>query len=366
MDRKTELAHARSELKKRVKADSNESSSCLSSGSSSDDSDSDDVIFVVGADEAGRGPLIGPVTCSAVCMPLSAKGAQLKLPASLAELNDSKKLSEKARDRLAAEIKNQIKTQSSKVVTKWSTNSCAASATVHVSAKEIDSLNILEASLHGMERAADECVASMKKLKKLRPTPSAKNTIFLFDGPHVPRSLRKEANPKKAPAKLNEKQQKEQAARAAILKKIESLKSDNDSGFMAVGVVKGDATCPSIAAASVLAKTARDAVMSELVVHKDFELASNKGYPTTAHLAALTKHGATPQHRTTFAPVAKALAAKKAPAPKAAKKKAPAPKVAKKKAPAAPAAKKAAAPAPKGKPKVAKTKAPAAKAAKRK
>jgi ribonuclease HII len=84
------------------------------------------------------------------------------------------------------------------------------------------------------------------------------------------------------------------------------------SQFVAVPVVKGDGRCPTIAAASVLAKVERDRVMVQEVapaVDAAYGLAHHKGYPTAAHLAALAAHGATPYHRRSFRPVATALEA---------------------------------------------------------
>lgn len=77
-----------------------------------------------------------------------------------------------------------------------------------------------------------------------------------------------------------------------------------DVDFPQEGLVKGDAKSKSIAAASILAKTSRDAVMAELhKLYPMYGLASNKGYGTPDHLAALRLHGATPMHRSSFAPV---------------------------------------------------------------
>jgi len=184
---------------------------------------------VCGVDEAGRGPLAGPVYAAAVIL-----GGEARI----AGIADSKKLTPRRRAALALEIRSRS--------VAW----CIASASV----AEIDELNILQASLLAMRRALDG----------LRFVPS----LVLVDGLHCP------------PTRC--------AARA---------------------VVRGDATVAEIAAASILAKVARDAVMLEL--HREFPeygFDRHKGYPTTEHLAALRTHGVAECHRRTFAPVRNLLA----------------------------------------------------------
>lgn len=185
-------------------------------------------LLIAGVDEAGRGPLAGPVVAAAVILDPARP---------IVGLNDSKKLSEKKRDRLALEIKE-----------------CAlAWAVASSSVAEIDAINILQASLLAMRRAVEAL-------------PSVPDEI-LVDGLHCPTVSMK--------------------ARA---------------------IVRGDALIPAIAAASILAKTARDAELLRL--HADFPqygLDRHKGYPTAAHLAALHEHGATIIHRRSFAPVRRLL-----------------------------------------------------------
>jgi ribonuclease HII len=177
-----------------------------------------------GVDEAGRGPLAGPVFAAAVILnPLDV----------IAGLADSKVLSAETRDVLAVEIKAR----------------CLAWAVAQASVQEIDSINILQASLLAMRRAVEAL--------SLLPDE------VLVDGPHCPR------------VRLNVR-----------------------------AVVGGDATVPQISAASILAKTARDALMCEL--HKsspEYGLDRHKGYATREHLLALERHGATPIHRRSYAPV---------------------------------------------------------------
>jgi ribonuclease HII len=177
-----------------------------------------------GVDEAGRGPLAGPVFAAAVV---------LDPQRPIAGLADSKTLSERRRERLEGEIK--------RCALAWS----VASASV----EEIDALNILQATLLAMQRA----VAAL----------SARPLEALIDGNRCP-----------------------------LL------------AIPARAIVGGDATVAEISAASILAKTARDAEMRRLhAQYPQYGLDRHKGYGTAAHLAALAAHGPAPFHRRSFAPV---------------------------------------------------------------
>jgi ribonuclease HII len=181
--------------------------------------------LVCGVDEAGRGPLAGPVVAAAVILD----------PANPVEgLNDSKKLSAKRRELLAIEIRAKALA--------WS----VAEATV----EEIDAINILQASMLAMRRAVEGLV-----VKPVRA---------LIDGNRCP----------------------------ALACKAEAI-------------VGGDGKMESIAAASILAKTTRDAGMRELhVAYPHYGFDRHMGYPTAFHLQALRDYGASPVHRRSFAPVA--------------------------------------------------------------
>ena len=185
--------------------------------------------IVCGVDEAGRGPLAGPVYAAAVILD----------PAKpIAGLNDSKKLTEKARDRLAFIIKAEALA--------WH----IASATV----EEIDRLNILQATMLAMTRAVEGL--------KIQPEE------VLVDGNRCP-----------------------------------------DWGYVSKAIIEGDARVAEISAASILAKTARDAVMVELHGrYPQYNFAGHKGYGTAAHLKAIKQHGPCPEHRRSFAPVREMLA----------------------------------------------------------
>jgi ribonuclease HII len=187
-----------------------------------------DVMLICGVDEAGRGPLAGPVSAAAVI---------LDPERPIAGLADSKKLSERQRDRLSAIIRERALA--------WSV--------AHADVVEIDQLNILQATLLAMRRA----VLSLP----FRPAQ------VLVDGLYCPQT-----------------------------------------GIPSQAIVKGDSKIAAISAASILAKTARDALMIEL--HGQYPLygfAEHKGYPTVAHLVALREHGVSVVHRKSFRPVRELL-----------------------------------------------------------
>lgn len=200
---------------------------------------------VMGIDEAGRGPLAGGVYAAAVSVPLDL--AERLLVGEWCAINDSKKLSEKRRETLAEVIK-------STTGCVWAV--CSASPT------EIDRLNILGATHLAMRRAAD---ALREQVEKVGGCGNRKFSV-LVDGLPV-RSLENSTN-----------------------------------------VVKGDAKSLFIAAASILAKTARDADCLRLErLYPGYGFAKHKGYPTAEHLAALAKLGPCPEHRRSFGPVGQML-----------------------------------------------------------
>ena len=179
-------------------------------------------LIEAGCDEAGRGPLAGPVFAAAVILP---KDFHHPL------LNDSKKMTEKSRDILRPIIEREA----------------VAWAVEEVSAEEIDTINILNASITGMQRA----------VLKLDVKPD----FLLIDG-----------------------------NRFKPMKEYEHL-----------CVVKGDGKYTSIAAASVLAKTYRDEYMRRLAQeYPQYGWERNMGYPTKEHVDAIIKHGYTPHHRKSF------------------------------------------------------------------
>ena len=201
---------------------------------------------VMGIDEAGRGPLVGGVYAAAVSVPL--KIAEKLLEGEWSAINDSKKLSEKKRFALAEVIK--------------STPGCTW-AVASASPAEIDRLNILNATHLAMRRAAAEVTRKLSTaVDGNRTIEQSNNPKILVDGLPV-RSLPNSTN-----------------------------------------VIKGDAKSLFIAAASILAKTARDADCLRLErEYPGYGFAKHKGYPTPEHLKALAKLGPCPEHRRSFGPV---------------------------------------------------------------
>ena len=183
-------------------------------------------VVEAGCDEAGRGPLAGAVFAAAVILPEGFSDPRL---------NDSKQMSEKDRDALRVIIEREA----------------VAWAVEEVSPEEIDRLNILWASITGMQRAVLRLAVKPEWLlidgNRWRPLP----------------------------------------------------------GYQAETVVHGDATYASIAAASVLAKTHRDEYMRRLALeYPQYGWERNFGYPTAEHIEALRKYGPTPYHRKSFHPKA--------------------------------------------------------------
>jgi len=185
--------------------------------------------LVAGVDEAGRGPIAGPLVVAA-CI--------LDHQTPITFLNDSKQLTEKKREAIFELIKN----------------NAVEYSIVILGVEEIDSLNILGATLQGMRSALNQLKTEFG--------------IALVDGNKLPSKLNCPAEP----------------------------------------IVKGDALSASIAAASILAKVTRDRIMTEL--HEDFPYFNwkkNKGYPTKEHLKALERYGITEHHRRSFHPIKQEL-----------------------------------------------------------
>ena len=195
-----------------------------------------------GTDEAGRGCLAGPVTAAAVILPVNFTNEIL---------NDSKQLSEKTRALLRPLLEQQAITF----------------AITHLEPLEIDSINVLNASIKAMQ----ECVL------KLNPLPE----YIIVDG-NSP-FIRKKGI-------LNYSGKIFTEAEIEILTSIPST-----------SIVKGDSKFMSIAAASILAKTYRDDYMN--TIHEEFPMynwKNNKGYPTKEHREAIRKYGVTKYHRMSF------------------------------------------------------------------
>lgn len=188
------------------------------------------VKHIVGIDEAGRGPLAGPVVAAAVLFPNSSD-------AIASVLNDSKKLSEDKREELYSSIHQEA----------------SGIGIGIVSPQEIDTINILAATMRAMTIAVTELTTQVSL------TPA--ETLLLVDGNYFRTNL----------------------------------------PFPYKTIIEGDGLCPSIAAASIIAKVTRDRMMKELdVLYPEYGFASHKGYATKSHRESIGKYGYCPEHRKSF------------------------------------------------------------------
>ena len=191
--------------------------------------------FVFGIDEAGRGPLCGPVTAACCILPEDP---------GILWLNDSKKLSEKKREELYEEV----------------IEKAAAYGIGMAGPERIDAINILNATLEAMNDAYEACLSMLREkgtpVELMRPL-----SLVLVDGN------------RQVPA-IRERQ---------------------------ITVVHGDARCPSISAASIIAKVTRDRLLREYdTLYPEYGFARHKGYGTKEHIEALKKYGPLPIHRMSF------------------------------------------------------------------
>lgn len=181
----------------------------------------DNYLYICGVDEAGRGPLAGPVVAGAVILPKDC---------GLLYINDSKQLSAARRSLLYERIQKEA----------------VAVATGMATCERIDEINILQATYEAMREA----------IRKLSPQP----TLLLNDAVTIPQV-----------------------------------------DIPQVPIIKGDAKSISIGAASIVAKVTRDRLMEQYEqVYPGYGFASNKGYGSAEHIAALKKYGPTPIHRRSF------------------------------------------------------------------
>ena len=186
--------------------------------------------YIAGTDEAGRGPLVGPVVCACVVLPKDYENS---------EINDSKKLTEKKREKLYDIIMK---------------DALAVGVSI-ISAKEIDEINILEASRKGM-------IESFKEANN-----KIKIDVLLTDAMDI---------------------------------KCLDIPVEK--------IIKGDAKSISIAAASIIAKVTRDRILYELdKKYPEYDFKSHKGYPTKKHLELIEKYGIFDEYRKTYAPVKKII-----------------------------------------------------------
>ena len=208
---------------------------------------------VAGLDEVGRGPWAGPVVAAAVVLPRGVSHPGIK---------DSKLLSARKREALAP----------------WIKENAVAWGLGIVSVEEIDKINILQASLLAMSLA----------FSQLRPVPDC----LLIDGPH------------KIPLDFLRRVQKVQD----VQNDLNGFERFEQMPFQRA-IKKGDRLSVSIAAASIVAKVARDRMMVEYDrLYPEYGFGQHKGYGCATHLAALSRYGPSPIHRRSFRPVREWLA----------------------------------------------------------
>lgn len=201
---------------------------------------------VIGTDEAGRGCGAGGVFASAVCF----KERSQKLVEELSEMNDSKKLSKKKREALYDIIKDNT-----------------VNSTICIEVEEIESINILNASLKAMRLACEDVI------NQLYPVPEQQEKLLA-------RNL---------------------LARSELMILIDGNKRIWDFDYSQRYVVKGDSRSASIAAASILAKVSRDRYMEKLDAEfPEYNWINNAGYLTKDHMAAIDKYGLCKYHRPSY------------------------------------------------------------------
>ena len=190
------------------------------------------ITSIAGIDEAGRGPLAGPVVVASVIMPKESM---------IEGVNDSKKVSEKKREKLYEEIINE----------------CIAYGVGIINQEEIDKINILNATKEGLTKAIKEMENNLKeKNQKIeKPEIILVDALTKIDTDHIPYR----------------------------------------------SIIKGDSKSYSIAAASIIAKVTRDRIMRQWdEVYPMYGFAKHKGYGTAAHMEAIRKYGLCPLHRRSF------------------------------------------------------------------
>ena len=203
-------------------------------------------MLLIGVDEAGRGPLAGPVSAAAVCLDASQP---------IEGLADSKRLSAIRRERLAPIIRTKS----------------LAYGIAFSSVEEIDEMNILRATFLAMSRAVEVC---LDQLRQRYETLTIETLLVQVDGSHRPCDF---DGPWNWP-------------------------------YRTEAIVKGDQTVAEISAASILAKTSRDEEMRVLDQrYPGYQFSQHAGYGTALHLAQLQTLGVSPVHRRTFAPVRELL-----------------------------------------------------------
>jgi ribonuclease HII len=193
--------------------------------------------YLIGVDEAGRGPLAGPVVASAVALSFEDYNLEMNSTSPLRFIGDSKKVTPKRREAIVEELQR---------------NPLGIVGTHSISASMIDSINILEATKLAWQEAVEQCLSLI---------PPEASVGILIDG-NI---------------------------------------GYHDDLYMVKPVIKGDSLYWSIALASIIAKVTRDRWMQEQSASfPEYDLGQHKGYGTRRHIEAIRNHGLTPLHRKTF------------------------------------------------------------------
>jgi len=210
--------------------------------------------MVIGIDEAGRGPLAGPVVAAACCLPPSIEIEGI--------LDDSKTLNAQQREALFSQI---------------TTNPDIKWAFCIIDVETIDKINILQSTMLAMEGAVDALfMKNDADIKNIIATTTTDKNNATFTVPTLNSYLLVDGN--RLPCKFDKEH--------------------------SLAVVKGDSKCRCIAAASIIAKVTRDRLMEKLHdQHPQYGFSQHKGYGVASHVDAIRKHGPCVAHRRTFAPV---------------------------------------------------------------
>jgi ribonuclease HII len=232
----------------------------------------EEINSVIGIDEAGRGPLCGPVVAAAVIYP--------KDVPSLSGIIDSKKITKEAdREALYEQL---VKIKGIQY------------AVAVIDAKRVDEINILRATLEGMRSAAMALINPKDLTIRLLSKACAKE-----EGCYIVSSSEELLS-----SSSNSKKNIVYESSRNYFSLIDGNKVPEEMPCEADAIVKGDSKEFIIAAASILAKVTRDRLMHEYdEIYPEFNLAQHKGYPTAAHIAVISSNGITPIHRRTFAPL---------------------------------------------------------------
>jgi ribonuclease HII len=270
------------------------------------------VQYVLGIDEAGRGPLAGPVVVAAVCMAVDH-------PVVVEGVTDSKKITAEAqREILYKQLMESLcihRSPSNSVGPPSPSEILWAIAVID--AETIDKINILQATLLGMELVASAIMEQAIEYPMVEYTAGSDFTHQSGCVVVVGRSNPPEEKPQHSGSKINETSTATESASSdsstttsptpsKFYALIDGNRLPKNMPCPAKAMIKGDSREYCIAAASILAKVTRDRIMHRYhSQYPEYNFAQHKGYPTAAHVQAIRAHGPSPIHRMSFAPLKK-------------------------------------------------------------